>query len=668
MVIIIFMEKSTSYKTIIAISALLLLALFTYSFSAIDIAFADDFSLEFPINNYVQIKSVDSISANENCVALLDNTDKKLLFVGENIHSYTFDNITPKNVYIIGDTALIQFEEGYQKIDLNTFSDPEDVSLPTGISYLTTYSEYVYAHSFGSVTKYDQSLNIVATYNDSCFSNMPIMVSNGEDIFLYSVEYGVSKYTVFNTSTSNSSKSNASFNAVSASMGNFIFINDGASIKAVGTTDGQIAFDTQIQSSAFFAYGDKLYVANGTNGYAVYTIDGTNETATLVSQFAMTGNGLDKLCAPTAVNYDGNRFIVADSGNNRVLFASDTSYSINLNGVKNIAVGNSKVYASTEKTVSIISNGEITSTFECSENVVDLAYGNSLLVLGESRLFALIGGKLETICEIANGKALASAQGGDLIYILTADKLSTYNSNGEKVLFDVEVSGIDLAVDYAGNAFILNENGTVSFVDMKKTAERIISSTAVNSDVISLENDDLISTPNSMCFFDGKLYFSTEENAIVSIEKGISERQFSPSPQIAETNLKAGLVNADTIAFSEPNKYDTATIIPAGTDIIAFDQTSTLSGYIQGVYRGKCVYIYDNGISFDKQNTEINQVYRATENLRAYNYPDGNYFVNIERSQLVTVYDDAFGIDNDKWYRIKIDDKCYFVLRNQVEE
>ncbi|MCQ2603372.1 MAG: SH3 domain-containing protein, partial [Clostridia bacterium] len=161
---------------------------------------------------------------------------------------------------------------------------------------------------------------------------------------------------------------------------------------------------------------------------------------------------------------------------------------------------------------------------------------------------------------------------------------------------------------------------------------------------------------------------TTDENAIVSIEKGMSESAFVPSEKIVENDVKVGVILNDTIAYQEPNKYDTAIAIPKDAEILIFDQTSTLSGYIQGVYRGKCVYIFDNGISTDKQNVEINQVYIATENLRAYKYPDSKEFVDVERSQLVTVYDDAFGIGGDSWYRVKIDENLYFVLRSQVEE
>lgn len=662
------MEKSSSYKIIITISALLFLTVFAVMFSTTNVAYADDFSLEFPDENYVQIKSVDDISANENYVALLDRTDKKVLFIGESVHSYSFDDLTISNVYIIGNKAIVQADEGYKQIDLTTFSAPEDAILPAGISYITTYGNNLFAHSVGTVSKYDENLSLVATYNDGCFNNMPIMVSDGEKIFLYSVEYGVSKYTVYNTGDGNSSKTNIEFNVVSASIGEFIFVNDGTTIKAVDVENGQVAFDTKIPSAVFFAFGNKIYVANGDDGFAVYTIDITNKTATLTSQFSMTGDGLDKLSYPTAVNYDGNKFVVADKGNNRVLFVGDTAYSINLNGVDNVAIGNSKIYASTTNTISIISNGEITSTFECSENIVDITYGNSLLVLGESKLFALIGGKLETLSSVENGKAIATSENGDLIYVLKNDKISTFNSNGEKVLFDVAVSGIDLAVDYAGNAYILQNDGTTLIVNMRQAVENIISAEEQNFDVVILENENLVATPNSISFFDGKLYFTTDENAVVSIQKGVSASTFIPSQNIEESTLKAGTVSSDTIAFADANKYDTGSTISAGTDILIFDQTSTLSGYIQGVYRGKTVYIFDNGITCDKQNNDINQVYKATENLRAYKYPDGKDFINVERSQLVTVIDDAFGIESGKWYRVKIDDKVYFVERSQLEE
>ena len=78
--------------------------------------------------------------------------------------------------------------------------------------------------------------------------------------------------------------------------------------EANGLKDGQISFDTNINSSVFFAFGNKIYVANGTNGYSVYQIDGEEKTATHISQFAMSGNGLDKLSTPSAVIFDGNKY------------------------------------------------------------------------------------------------------------------------------------------------------------------------------------------------------------------------------------------------------------------------------------------------------------------------------------------------------------------------
>lgn len=629
------------------------------------IAYAENATLVHPVDNYIQSKSVDLIGADENVVATFDKTEGVLTVSGTKRLSLLVDG-TVNGIYVLDGKILLDCADGLKFISLAAEFPAVTDSGISSYTYLTTYGNRIYAHYIGRVSVYDSSFNLIADYTDTVFNNLPVLVSDGDTIYSFVAETGSNKVYVYDVATTDSQKRTNGYFVESASLGSVIFVYNGANVLLVPTDELDAPVETSLTNGNFSAVGNDLYVANGEKGYSVYTLNENKTALVLKTTYSMSGDGLDKLNSPSDVNFANGKLYVADKGNDRIIVKDGNVISaISVDYPEKIAVSKNEIFSSSENTVSVITNGEVYFTHEFDVNVIDLCFDGNLYVLTENGVGVLAGGKLYDYFAVENGVAITSDGFGNL-YVLTENEVVALSSKTRNFLlsfsFGESITPADLAVDYAGNVFLLSSDGIIYKYSWKSVVESNLGSTTLQNTAITVDGNGYSFTANSVCLSD-VILLSVKENAIVSVDADfVTADGYSPIYAEIADGATAVLRSATDGAFitSDLNSARSVRTFEAGV-VLCYDNGD--GNFIVNI-AGTNYFLY-NSVEAVATPVESND-YRTNKDAKAYLSPDGNGEITIANGTPVTLVDDACNLDGGKWWRMEKDGATYYIARADV--
>ena len=643
-------------KPVTAIITILAVALiFATVFSCTDIALAAEADRVFPTDGYIQAERVDVIGANEDYVVSYDGENHVFAVTGASYGTIPFGKDVLK-IFVFGDKAVVKTAHGHAVLDLTIFTATDTALFDE--CYLATDGASLYAHTWGKVDVYDDALTITAIYDDDTFKNKPVMVTDGETIFNFAVDYGVNKLYTYHIDTDFADTTDSIF-VENALMGDMIFAHDGERIILIDKTTFAVT-ETDLEDKNFAICGSTLYVAKGADGYDVYTLE--NGALTFTRNHSFGGDGLTKLNTPADVTELGDDMVIADKGNNRILFVSDTVVSLGVNSPEILTASDTRLYVVAEGKLLVIEDMTVKNEIIVTEKIVDMVYRDRLYVLTENGVYTLISGALVKVFDVTGGIAFDV---DTHFYVLKEGSVSVISVSGKvnKLLsFDLDCTPQDILVDKVGNVFILDDNNTVHKYDWAKVIEKNTTENTVTFDTESLDFAGFTYTAISMNLIGDKLVFVTEENALISIDNILTT--IAPArPEIDLDGKTADVYTARDNTYILTNNLDgkTAIKIEAGVDIVAYEVDGLLYGKVDGVEG----WIYN---ATPSTSAIINGQYEAKEALVLYVNPDFDSNVAVNAGTRFDGVDDASGYGDGKWMRVNYNGKTYFVESARVKK
>ena len=644
-------------KPVTAIITILAVALlFATVFSCTDIAMAAEADRVFPVDGYIQAERVDVIGVNEDYVVSYDGENDVFAVTGASYGTIPFDKDVLK-IFVFGDKAVVKTVGGHAVLNLTTFTATDTALFAD--CYLATDGVSLYAHTWGKVDVYDDTLTITSTYDDDTFKNKPVMVTDGETIFNFAVDYGVNKLYTYHIDTDFADTTDSIF-VENALMGDMIFAHDGERIILIDKTTFAVT-ETDLEDKNFAVCGSTLYVAKGEDGYDVYTLE--NGTLTFTRNHSFGGDGLTKLNTPTDVTELGDDMVIADKGNNRILFVSDTVVSLGVNSPEILTASDTRLYVVSEGKLLVIEDMTVKNEINVTEKIVDMVYRDRLYVLTENGVYTLISGALIKVCDVTGGIAFDVDTHFYVLKEGSVDVISMSGKVNNLLSFDLDCTPQDILVDKVGNVFVLDDNNTVHKYDWAKVIEKNTTENTVTFDTESLDFAGFTYTAINMNLIDYKIVFVTEENALISIDN-ILTTTAPARPEIDLDGKTADVYTASDNTYILTNNLDgkTALEIVANVDIVAYEVDGLLYGKVDGVEG----WIYNATLSTSA--TAISGEYEAKEALVLYVNPDFDSNVVVNAGTRFDGVDDASGYGDGKWMRVNYNGKTYFVESARVKK
>ena len=651
----------------------------------------------FPIENakyvaassgYIAIFHEGTTSA-ENAVTVFDREDNSFLTVGA-----PYDNVA--GIWLSADTALVACSSGgstydaFYSADLSvaapTFA-PEDFTV-TGVAYIASDDNYFYLKSLTELSVYNSDLSVYREKitHQNAISGKSVFAAENLSIFVFAVEFGARNYYVYNVEGNEATaypNDLIPYRAANAGAGIFVSYDDsegGVTLGVVSKTDGSKLFDTDIpctKDTVFTACGDALYVVDG-GGVKVYTVDWAAKTVTLSAELSMRGSSQGKFDSPAGILVSDGSMLVADSGNNRVAVYNGTSAVEYVTGasVSRIAYYGGRYVAVGESGVYHLDGGGL-SPFAAAANIVAagekpvdvITSGGNLYVLTENSLYRLNALSFTRIKSgFSDALAIEASPRGNYLFVMTAGGMHTLTADGTELrafrAYDFEGAS-DFAVDYAGDFYVsfpaenkisVIENGLDSLTETRSCtlADKGYPAAPV---AVALDGEDLL--------------FSSESCFVGRAPIGaVTEETYTPptAPAIDEnTSTSFALTSSDAEMFTDLDRFDTVTSVPAGTTVLVFENVSAVDGYVY-VYANRSVgYVSETALA-PTAPSATQGVYDLAADTVLRTFPhlggisSGNTTIRIES------FDDAAGLDGGAWARVEIDGAVRYVPRSALQE
>ena len=638
------------------ITILAVALLFATVFSCTDIALAAEADRVFPVDGYIQAERVDVIGANEDYVVSYDGENHVFAVTGASYGTIPFGKDVLK-IFVFGDKAVVKTTSGHAVLDLTTFTATDTVVFSE--CYLATDGVSLYAHTWGKVDVYDNTLTITATYDDDTFKNKPVMVTDGETIFNFAVDYGVNKLYTYHIDTDFADTTDSIF-VENALMGDMIFAHDGERIILIDKTTFAVT-ETDLEDKNFAVCRSTLYVAKGEDGYDVYTLE--NSTLAFTRNHSFGGDGLTKLNTPTDVTELGDDMVIADKGNNRILFVSDTVVSLGVASPEILTASDTRLYVVAKGKLLVIEDMAVKNEIIVTEKIVDMVYRDRLYVLTENGVYTLISGALIKVFDVSGGIAFDVDTHFYVLKEGSVDVISMGGKVNNLLSFDLDCTPQDILVDKVGSVFVLDDNNTVHRYDWAKVIEKNTTENTVTFDTESLDFAGFTYTAINMNLIGDKLVFVTEENALISTDN-ILTTTAPARPEIDLDSKTADVYTASDNTYILTNNLDgkTALEIEANAYFVAYEVDGLLYGKVDGVEG----WIYNATPSTSA--TAINGQYEAKEALVLYVNPDFDSNVVVNAGTRFDGVDDASGYGDGKWMRVSYNGKTYFVESARVKK
>lgn len=686
----VFMKISSKFVQFFPRAAAVLVLAFMLVFSAGSIAFAEDFDILHPTDDYFPVESALYVAAGENFIAVYDDANANIVVRGLSVGAHDFYLSTASlgtvsGLWIAGDTLLV--EHGGDVKSYSTLymaeSSPSFVAASAldGVTYITADGRYFYCHNGdNSLTVYNSTLDAVKSgYTHAVLSEERLFAADNMTLYIFAVIYGARCYYVLdvNGTSDPSVAENTLFVPYRVTNAdNALFISTDEGIYAVDKSTGAgIDVDPVecAKDTAFASYGNKLYVPDANGGIAVYEYDFETKTRTLTETLAMRGDGTGRLDAPTDVLFGDGGMFIADSANNRVVFVTeDGETDVDFGDASPLRLANALngVYAASKDTVYLIEGGTARPIVGITENIRDIVtVDGATVVLTDRALYRLFAGTLHKIASVSNGIAATCAEDSDAVYVLARDGIYTLTVDGnEKLPFRAYADfdgASDIAVDYAGNIFVVypasNKIAVLDNLPSAVTLNRYVEPTS----------EILTAAPASIILDGSKACFASQSCFVGSVEVGaVDKESFAPVPapnldeQSAYTFAKT---TADAFMLEQPERLDTMSILAADTTALIFTDASTVDGYEYVYCNGKTGYV-ETSLLTAVTPVSVNKEYVLAASAPVCKYPSAELASAASEPTRLIVIDDAAGLDGGKWMRVTTDGQVYFAQKSDLTE
>ncbi len=295
--------------------------------------------------------------------------------------------------------------------------------------------------------------------------------------------------------------------------------------------------------------------------------------------------------------------------------------------------------------------------------------GGNLYVLTENSLYRLNALSFTRIKSgFSDALAIESSPRGDYLFVMTAGGMHTLTADGTELrafrAYDFEGAS-DFAVDYAGDFYVsfpaenkisVIENGLDSLTETRSC---------------TLADKGYPAAPVAVVLDGEDLLFSSESCFVGRAPIGaVTEETYTPptAPAIDEnTSTSFALTSSDAEMFTDLDRFDTVTSVPAGTTVLVFENVSAVDGYVY-VYANRSVgYVSETALA-PTAPSATQGVYDLAADTVLRTFPhlggisSGNTTIRIES------FDDAAGLDGGAWARVEIDGAVRYVPRSALQE
>lgn len=666
-------------KTLLAVAMILLAAILVLlPVSCQNVASADNatYRVLFPTGNYFQSSSPSLVGANRNYLVIYDDLSKTLFVRADEEWTYTLDFESVSGIFVVENVVFLHADNKYFTLDLtNKAATARERTLPSpaDVTFFNSDGTYLYAHSAaGRLTVYDKDLQVALgidnLYDPDTLAGKIVVAGEGANLIVFSTEYASPVFITYDATTKAKTIKGITHHIGEAYVGDVVYAleiiqQSSASdaqkrIVCIDKTSGDLLFATDINPDKFFAFGNRLFTIQD-GGVTVYALDDEHTALTKTQTITMSGNDLRHLSNPTDVTRFQNETVVADSGNNRIAFISQTGVmtALQLDETPLALYSGDSVYAVTKSKILQIKDKTITSTIDV-EDVVDVTYLSNLYILKKDGVYVNLAGNTVKIFDVDNAKRITAANDGTNVYVLTESEIVAINRSGQRLLSLANgdfKDAIDFAVDYQGKAFVAYAN-------------RIDYVLGEESGSYTLANPSLKATLTS-AHLDGTTIFFTASECFVGaldVQAATKQNYAFTAPEITNGAYHFAKAKDGAMFFSIDGRIENVSLATNET-IIVYDDTTK---------DGKTLArVGERLISIDKSQFDSvecgalsgDYVTKGATSLFALPYvEDGK--IALESGVRLTLKSDTAEYDSSVWVIATYQGQDYFVKRSDVAE
>lgn len=700
------MKSLSKFAVIFPLVCLLALAavIISTALPAAGIALADDaaFDIVYPEKGYFPIEDATLVAASDDIFVIYDSASDSFLAAPHTRESVTripadgCADVT--GIWLAGNVLLIAHggtSKTFSFVDLSDLSSAPSVQPADGIKNASAVS-YIAADDERFYVKYDSYLTVYSaadfsvvgderfTLNDALIGPN-VFTAEDMKVYVYAAEYGDRGYYILDLDTKFSTPITTEIYPYSVSMSDgIVYASAENGIVAVDRDTSEVKFPTGIPSSkdtVFAAGGGMIYVLeNGAVDVYSVTTSGSDAGAEFECTLTISGGSGAYLASPSDILVTAAGTFVADAGSSRVILFSDDGTSVSVetdfSPVALAADDSGMVYVASEDRIYTLqaAGGSFRTAPYCGipegETVIDIAHtGSELVILTSSSLWYVpfMSTTPVRVIDIADGIALSTAR-GDVLYALTERGIRTLSTaNGAPVdlipFRDYDFSGAtDIAADYAGTLFVsYGETGIITAFDNALSA-------VTEKATFTLTHPLAQARPVAFALYGSKVLFLSSTCFVGSAEVGaVDSESYIPVPEPdtdAAENLSFAVLSADGHIFAEPSRFDTMSPVSAGTVVLCYNGISSWEGYTYVYAGGKTGYVETSSLT-PVSPTAIGSAYTLHAGSALYKHPASDA-ITAENDVILTVTDDAAGLDDGTWVRVSLNGGTYFALASDL--
>ncbi len=644
----------------------------------------DTFDVVFPNSGYFQSSTPTFIAVNRSYLAVYDKQTGALFVRSDEElnYRYSLEFTSVSGIYLIGHHAFIVADDSYYTLDLSdrmSTPTPKTLDTPENIYYFYSDGTYLYAKNIaGNLTIYDENMSVALgvdnLYNVEVFAGRGAIAAENGIVYSFTFdENSVPLFNVYDTQRSSLLLSKTGLYIQSPFVGEVIFaqispdesVENSKHIVAIDKENGDALFTHTLIPDSFTAFEDKLYAIEGER-ITEYTLKSDLKGLELTDTISMAGNDLNHFDAPQdIVDFDG-ALVVADGNNDRLaILREGTMTTLELpSSPKRLTADANNIYVQTEDGLYSTDMSQI-QKIDFDGKISDIDYAGRLYILGEDSLYTMLNGSIRSVVKIENAKRLASADGGNNIYVLTDDAIKIVSSLGEILIsLDADFSeATDFSVDYSGNFFVLYKD---------KVQKYINTASALQADAIyPLQSDTLTATASSICL-DGKTaYFTASECFVGKLTlSATTEDDYSAPEMNLSTNdhhfarLKEGI---SSYAIDADGRYESVFAAPSDVLLVLDGATAENTALSYALYGSKLILIpKENFESVEPAALSGKAVTKRAISAYSLPYIDSNG-VALEEGTHLTLISDVADYDGNRWTIVELDGKQLFIASDSLE-
>ena len=653
------MKKQMTISAVI-IAVVLTMVVFSYG----NLAVAEEISLVYPTNGYLQAENVDSIGVNQSYIVTADNENKIISYTGDacgNLDFGTFNDNAVK-IFVFGDTAVIKGENAFYTTHLDSDNVTIEKTDLFNDCYFATDGTSLFVHKSGKVDVYDDSLALTTTYENKIFNGTPVITASSNTIYSFAVDYEFDFLHIFDTA-SQQAESILHTRVYNAIIGKVIYAHNGKNIILIDPENYEIV-DTALTEQNYTAFGECVYIAKGSEGYDKYAY--ADGALTLVGNHSYTGNTLDRLNTPSSSIMLGDTLIITDTLNDRLLYVGASVDSLSLNKPTAIAEGNGKLYVATADGITIVENKTVVGTIKTNLSIIDIFYSDGMYVLAKDGVYLNIIGSLHKIFDVNNARAIYV---DELYYILTDAQVVVARSTSlglEKTdLLSFNTSGytpVDVLADKVGNVYVLGDDNTIHCYKWQDVIASSIDGSAPLSTDVPLESKAYNFTVKSMAEMGDKIVITTEENALISVSNPMTKSKQAPSSIDTENTTVGTYISTEKTYFmTNDNDGKTAVKIGAGLTFVCYE----IDGLLYTSFEGKKGFVAN--VNSVTASTACAGEYVAKDTIKLYANPMTDDGIVVSQGTSINVVDNG-GFDDESWVRVEYNGKAYYTQMSGLEK